>query len=180
VFQTLQASGSLPLSTLEYADPAATWQVFRERRATLAATSAQWYLAENARIDSAGVTLLPTHGQDRLALADGWSWAIVNPGSARHAQAAELIGWLTLPQYNAAWTEAAQVLPTRAASLAGWQSDRLAAAVGDVLTHARLQPSATVLAVVGPALQQALADVLNGRATPFTAASAAAAEVAPP
>jgi hypothetical protein len=49
-----------------------------------------------------------------------------------------------------------------------------------VVTQAQLQPNAAVLGVVGPLLRQALADVLNGRATPFTAATQAAEAVEQP
>jgi ABC-type glycerol-3-phosphate transport system substrate-binding protein len=181
--QGLQAEGRLPLSVLDHADTAATWQVFRERRATLSFTSAQWFLAENFRVDGAAMTLLPTHGPPGLALADGWSWAIVNHPSGlpeRHALAAELLVWLLDPLLHAPWTEAKAVLPTRAATLAAWQRGSLAAQASHVLTHAQLQPPATILAQVGPALRQALADVLSGRATPFAAAGVAANAIQPP
>ncbi len=72
------------------------------------------------------------------------------------------------------------MLPTRAGSLAAWQQPGLAAVAAGVVTHAQLQPLAPVLAVIGPALQQALSDVLNGRATPFAAATVAAAVVNQP
>jgi maltose-binding protein MalE len=182
-FQNLQAAGVLPLSVLDHPDTAATWQIFRERRATLAATSAQWFLAEHFRVDSAAMTLLPTSGSAGLALADGWSWAIVNHPSGlpeRHALAAELLTWLLDPQQHGPWTEAKAVLPTRAATLAAWQTGSLAAQASHVLTHTQLQPPAPLLAQFGPALRQALADVLSGRATPFAAAGVAAAAMQAP
>ncbi len=52
--------------------------------------------------------------------------------------------------------------------------------MSDVVTHAQLQPNAATLAVVGPPLRQALSDVLNGRATPFAAATLAAETVRQP
>jgi ABC-type glycerol-3-phosphate transport system substrate-binding protein len=176
--RTLQAAGTLPLAALDYADTAATWQVFRERRAALAVTSAQRYLSEYFRVAGASATLLPSEGQTRLALADGWSWAIVNAQPEHAALCAELLAWLAAPERHAAWTEAAQVLPTRAATLAAWESERLVPFVSDVVTHAELQPPAGMLAVMGPPLQQALRDVLDGRATPFAAAASAAQLIA--
>jgi ABC-type glycerol-3-phosphate transport system substrate-binding protein len=182
-FQTLQAAGTLPLASLDYAEASATWQVFRERRAALAVTSAQWYLAEHFRVDGAAMTLLPTSGAPGLALTDGWSWAIVNTAGGqpdRYALAAELINWLVAPEQHAPWTEAKAVLPTRAATLAAWQAEPLTAQVSHVLTHAQLQPPANLLGLLGPALRQALADVLSGRATPFAAAGVAADSIRAP
>ncbi len=178
-FQSAQTATVLPVSTLAYADPAATWQVFRERRAALAITSARWYLAERQRASSASATLIPTTDGMPFALADGWCWAVVNK-AADHASALELLRWLTDPAQLSEWTLAAQVLPPRAKALAGWGDSPLTPLASDVLVHAQLQPSAEILARVGPPLRQALDDVLSGRATPFTAAAAAAQSVAVP
>jgi len=180
VLQLAHTAGVLPLSTLAYEDPAATWQVFRERRATLAVTSAQWFLRERQRVSGAGATLIPTTDGVPFALASGWSWAVVNTAPERQAAAMELLRWLTDPAQLGAWTLAAQVLPPRAAALARWGSSLPTAFAADVLTHAQPQPSAEVVARVGPPLRQALDDVLSGRATPFTAATTAAQAVAPP
>ena len=102
-------------------------------------------------------------------------------GDPQHAAlAAELAGWLLAPEQHGPWTEAAAVLPTRAASLAAWKSARLASIVSDVVAHGQVQPAGALLAVVGPALRQALSDVLAGRATPFAAATVAAGKVDQP
>ncbi|MEP7355865.1 MAG: extracellular solute-binding protein [Anaerolineales bacterium] len=180
LFQGLQADGTLRQSTVDYSDPAETWDVFRQRRANLAVTSAHYFLAEYSRLDGASATLLPTGGEAPLALVEGWSWVLVNRPAGNPALAAQLEGWLLRPEAHAAWTEAANVLPTRAASLARWQEARLGPIVSDVVAHAQLQPPAAVLSLVGPALRQALADVLAGRATPFAAATLAASTVNQP
>lgn len=178
--EALRRLGVLRADSLALTDPAATWQVFRERRSTLALTSAQHYMREQSQVDGAAATLLPTDGEPPLALADGWSWAIVNAAPENHALCAALLTWLTAPAQQAPWTEAAHVLPTRAGTLAEWRSQRLVPFVSDVVTHAQAQPPAGVLTVVGPPLRQALSDVLNGRATPFSAASQAVAALEQP
>lgn len=175
-YQTLKTDGRLPVSTLDYVDVAGTWLAFRQRQAALVATSAQQFLAEQAELTAVAMTLLPTAGQPNLALADGWSWALVNAPD-QHPLAADLLNYLLAPEQHAQWTEASGVLPTRAATLAGWQTDRLAEQVAGVLAQAQLQPAGPVLAVVGPALRQALAEVVSGRATPFAAATAATGAV---
>ena len=178
VFQALYTSGFLPLSTLAYTDTLAAWQVFRERRATLAVVNAQSFLSEPERISNSALALLPTSDGPSLALADGWCWALVNTAAPSHPAAVELLQWLVAPSQLSTWTLAARVLPPRAKALEGWQADGLLPFVSDVLSHAQLQPPAEVLAVVGPPLQRALDDVLRGAATPFEAANAAAQVVA--
>jgi len=177
-FQTMQAANILPLSTLTYADPGATWQVFRERRVTLSVTSAQWYLAEYQRASNAAATWIPNASGLPFALADGWSWAIVNTAPERHTAAAQLLLWLVDPAQLAPWTQAAQVLPPRAAALTKWGTSPFSPFAGNILTHAQLLPAAEILSAVGPPLHQALDDVLNGRATPAAAALLAAQTLA--
>jgi len=179
LFQEAQSGGIIPLSTLAYTEPAATWQVFRERRAALAATSMQWYLIERERAPAAAITLIPVREGASFALADGWAWALVNTAPEQQERAAELVAWLIAPAQLGQWTQAARVLPPRSAAFALWPSTQTAAYVGEVLAHTQLQPSTAVLARVGPPLRQALDDVLSGRATPFAAANIAAQAVTP-
>jgi ABC-type glycerol-3-phosphate transport system substrate-binding protein len=176
-FADLQRNGLLSPEALTYTDPAATWQVFRERRAPLAVTSAQWFMAERLRVAGASASYLPTSDGSSLALADGWCWALVNTAPEHRTLARELLLWLSDAPQLGRWTLAERVLPPRASALAAWGAAPLAPFASAVLTHAQLQPSAEVLAVVGPALRQALDDVLNNRLTPLAAAAQAAQTV---
>jgi ABC-type glycerol-3-phosphate transport system substrate-binding protein len=179
-YQHLQTAGLLLPATLDYADPATTWQALRDRRAVLAVTDSGRFLSEYFRVSGADVTLLPTSGEPQLALADGWAWAIVNTAPERHALAADFIQWLSAPAQNGPWSQATAVLPARADSLAAWTQPGLASVVADLETHTQLEPTALVLAAIGPTLQEALLAVLNGRATPFAAATVAAAAINQP
>jgi ABC-type glycerol-3-phosphate transport system substrate-binding protein len=170
-FRTARDKGILPMSTLAYADTAATWQGFRDGRATLAVTSARQFLAGYERAAAAAGTLIPAPGGQPLALARGWSWAIVNTQPERHADVAVLLTWLTDPAQLSAWTQAAGVLPTRSSVLTGWTPSPRAVFAGEVMAKAQIQPTDAVLTKVGPPLQQALADVLNERATALSAAT---------
>jgi len=163
----------LPLATLSYTDTTATGQAFREGRATLAVTSATWYLAEAGRLEQTAAMLPPTLRGRAFTLAEGWCWALVNTG-AEDARVAELANWLTTPSRLAAWTRAARVLPPRADVLAAWGDDSFAPLAAAVLTSAELQPPRATLEQLGPLLAQALDDVLNNRATPEAAARAVA------
>jgi ABC-type glycerol-3-phosphate transport system substrate-binding protein len=178
-FRSARDAGLLPLSTMAYADSAATWQAFRQGRATLAVTSARLYLAE-PNPPPAIATLLPAPGGKPLALAQPWSWAIVNTQAEHQAAAAALVTWLVDPQHLADWTQAAGLLPVRTSVLARWKSSARTAFADQTLAQAQLPPPAQVLSVVGPPLQQALADVLNDRATAASAAAVAVQTIEKP
>ncbi len=179
-FRAARDDGLLPMSTLAYADVATTWQAFREGRATLAVTSAQQFLTGYDRVAGAAGTLIPAPDGQPLALAEGWSWAIVNTQPELHAQAAALLTWLTDPAQLSAWTQAAGLLPTRNTVLAGWPSSPRSVFAGEVMAKAQLQPSSAMLAKVGPPLRQALSDVLNDRASAPSAATSAVQTIEKP
>lgn len=172
-FQNAQQADVLPLSTLNYTDPARTWQIFRERRATLALTTAQWYLREANRVERSAAALPPTQSEMPFTLAEGWSWVVVNT-NRDPARAADLIAWLAAPEQMGAWTQAARVLPTRTAVLAAWGDDPFAPLAAEVLTRAQPQPARDVLDTLGPLLRQAVENVLSGRASPEAAANTVA------
>jgi ABC-type glycerol-3-phosphate transport system substrate-binding protein len=178
-FHSAREAGLLPMSTMAYADSTATWQAFRQGRATLAVTSAHLYLAETNPPPTT-VTLMPAPGGKPLALAQGWSWAIVNTRPENHAAAAALVAWLTDPQHLADWTLAAGLLPVRTSVLADWKAAPRTAFADGVLSQAQLSPPDNIVSVVGPPLQQALTDVLNDRATAASAAAIAVQTVEKP
>ena len=179
-YQTAHENGFLPLSALTYTDAEAVWQVFRERRAALAFTSARWYLAEYDRLSAASAAPLPTRDGSAYALAEGWCWALINTAPEQRPATAGILQWLIAPEQLSAWALAANLLPPRADAVQGWASVSRARFADNLLRHAQLQPSVAVLARVGLPLRQALEDVLNGRVTPTVAANTAAQAVAAP
>jgi maltose-binding protein MalE len=163
----------LPTFTLTLTDTAATWRVYRERRATFALTSARAYFSEAGRVQNTAAGLPPTLDGSAFTLAEGWCWALVNTGRD-YTPAAELLNWLTATTQLGQWTRAARVLPPRSAVLAMWGDDPQAPLAAALLTSAQLQPPAAVLDKLGPLLQTALEDVLNDRAAPNEAANTVA------
>lgn len=179
-FRSAREAGLLPMSTLAYADSTATWQAFRQGRATMAIASAHLYLVEPNPPPGTAVTMMPAPDGKPLALAQGWSWAIVNTQPEYHAIGAALVAWLTDPQHLADWTQAVGLLPVRTSVLADWKASPRTAFADQMLSQAQLPPPGNILSVVAPPLQQALTDVLNDRATAASAAATAAQTVDKP
>ncbi|MCS6909609.1 MAG: extracellular solute-binding protein [Anaerolineales bacterium] len=167
--RALQEAERLSAAVLTYDDPTETWQVFRERRAGLALTTARWYLREADRMRRSAAALPPTAEGAPFTLAEGWSWAIVNRDAGRELSAL-LVQALIAPDALAEWTRAARWLPPRPSALAAWGDDPFAPLAAEALTRAQLRPPAEILTTFGPPLRSALSDVLSGRATPETAA----------
>jgi hypothetical protein len=177
-YQTAAEAGVLPASAADYVDASATWIAYREHRATLAAAPASLYLREHDRAGATAAALLPTRDGALLALGSAWCYALVATDPARQPLVLALMQWLTAPAAVGEWSQAAGVLPPREAALDSWTEAGLATFAGRVMSAAILQPDASSLAVLGPALRQAVTDAMAGRASPQVAAERAAAAVA--
>ncbi len=123
---------------------------------------------------------LPTVSSRPYTLVKGWLWAVSNPDPARQALATELAQFLTAPEFMAAWTSAAGYLPPRAGALGMWPDSPNTALASRIVLSANPLPPLDVIERTGPALQQAIADVLSGALLPADAARAAAVRVNSP
>jgi ABC-type glycerol-3-phosphate transport system substrate-binding protein len=85
-------------------------------------------------------------------------WALSSPQTERRALSIELAEFLTEGDFLANWTAAAGYLPPRAAALSGWPEAAPTALVNTIVQSAQVIPPNDVLAVLGPALQQATVD----------------------
>ena len=72
----------------------------------------------------------------------------------------------------AEWTYAAGYLPPRADALQSWQDAELRQVIEQISYSAWLMPPADMLSSLGPALEQAVVDVLKAQSDPQTAAQA--------
>jgi multiple sugar transport system substrate-binding protein len=85
-----------------------------------------------------------------------------------------LFNWLTTPENNAEWTQAAGYLPSTRSALRMWDiSETEQVALRDMLEAALPAPPPAVRAQVGPVLQTAVEGVLTKTASPQEAARTA-------
>lgn len=177
-YQTLQAVGLLPLESINAASAEVSWMAYRESRAAVAVTFFGSYLVDRHRVAATAIAPIPTRTGATLTLARQWNYALVTTDPARQAIALDLMRWLTAPDNLGPWTLAAAVLPPRAQALNAWSEPGLAAVADSLLSIAQPEPSSTLLAKIGPAINTAVQSVLSGQATPEQAANTAAATVA--
>ncbi|MFZ6031470.1 MAG: extracellular solute-binding protein [Chloroflexota bacterium] len=173
-----ESAGVMPnwLGLYENYDQA--WQVYLERRATLAVNWASRYLNEGTAGDSA--TLLPTPNGTPFAQATGWCWALVATDPNRQKMAAALAEFLVDGTYLTAWSTAAGVLPTRSTAAAPEGPSNLRDFATQVATVAVVYPPADVTAVLNPLLSQAVLQVFKLQVEPQVAAQQAVDALKPP
>lgn len=176
---------NLSPGAIAYQDEAGVWQAFKEQRANLAATWTSFYLVDGSLSQQLAVLPGLRSAPDQAAetnvssitLARGYAWALAGSNLEHQALAVELAEYLSASDFQAEWTEAAHVLPTRPNALSAWQDARLRSELGRVTDAAQLVPGNDILDTTGPLFEQAIAAVLAGEKTPAEAAAEAVAQI---
>ncbi len=178
-YQAARSAGVLPLSARQYASAPDTWRVFEEGRTLAAEARLRPFLLEANPAIHAAIPL-PTRDGAGISLVWSWSWAVVTRDSVRQRAVGELIVWLSQPEFLAAWTRAAGLLPPKPAALERWPAGSDSSLASQLVTAAVPAPSAETTGIFGPPLQQAVQAVLSGQSSPEEAARAAAQAVQNP
>jgi ABC-type glycerol-3-phosphate transport system substrate-binding protein len=173
------AAGAISPASLIAGDEAAVYQAFLDGGADLAVAWVSDPLNDAFGVSAGAIaaTALPTVSAVPYTPVTGWMWALSNPDPGRLEIAADLAVFLTAPEFLAAWTFAAGVLPPRAAALANWPEGDEAALASRIVLSAHPLPPLEVVEETGPALQAAVEAVLTGELTPAGAAETAVLRV---
>jgi len=164
--------GVITPAAMQFTRSEETWDEFRANRAASAAAPLTRFLAEYdpARM---GAIPQPTRDGNGIAVATTWSWSLVGEDDQRSALAAELLDWLTAPDFLGEWTLAQRVLPTRSEVLAYWPDGGEVALVSSLVTAATPLPDEDVRTRLGLVMGNAVKQVLDEGLAPTSAAQAA-------
>ena len=166
-------ANTLPLSSLQYLTIKETWDAYHAQQVSSAIAPLSTFLNEG-NFNTTSATAIPTRNDHGTSFSETWSLAIVARDPARQQLAAELLAWLTQPEFLGDWTYELKLLPPTAAALVRWPEGPESALVSSLVTLAIPKPSAEVMATFGPPLRTAVEAILVDGATPSTAALSAA------
>ena len=124
-----------------------------------------WILNYHPTSDGA-IAPLPGLDEAPFSYATGWVWALAGSDPENQQLAAKLAEYLVADDFIAEWTQTTGFLPTRPSSIK--DEDRTMSAI---LESAHLIPSSSIIAVLGPLMQEAITRVLIGEAPKDVAAS---------
>ena len=170
-YQRASLAGVMPYWLTQYSNDAQVWEAFTGGEFPMAVTRASMYL-KNSQSGTADLAMAPMPILDDapFTLASGWSWALAGQDPEKRLLSVRLAEFLVEPEFLADWTSAAGYLPPRADALQNWQNADLRQVVEQISYSAQLMPSLDVISTLGPALQQAVVDVLKAQNDPQTAA----------
>jgi ABC-type glycerol-3-phosphate transport system substrate-binding protein len=171
--QRASLAGVMPFWLTQYSNDAQVWEAFQGGQYPMAVTWASTYLSHLLTDpDDLGVIYLPTVSGTPYTLATGWSWALAGQDPERRALAVKLAEYLVDKEFLGKWTYAAGYLPPKGIPLQYWPDAGLRTNIADISISASLVPPANVLSDLGPAIEQAVVDVLKAQSDPQTAAQA--------
>lgn len=175
-YSSLQNSGTLSIATLQYVAAAETWDALVSERATSALAPLSAVLLESdLRIYSA--VPLPNQSESGIGFSKTWSWAIVSDDPDQQKLAAELIEWVTRPQFLGPWTHALGMLPTTAQAMELWPEGPETSLANGLVTVMQPHPTSATLSLFGPPIMAAVDAVIRDGVTPSNAALDAAQSI---
>jgi len=179
--QQASMAGVLPYWLTQFATDKQVWDAFLGDQFPMVVTWTSRYLSQAGTVpDGLALAPLPTSDGAAFTLATGWTWALAGPDPARRELSVRLAEFLVDAQFLADWTYAAGYLPPRLDALQSWQDASLLEMLGRIAASARLAPPADVLSSLGPALEQAVVDVLKAQSDPQSAAHTAVEQINQP
>ena len=173
------AAQILPLSVRQISSAEQSWSALQDNSASSGVAPMSAYLAVPDQEKFSAVPLATKDGTG-VGLESTWSWAIVTQDSERIPIVAELLAWLSAPEFLGPWSHALGMLPPTSASLAAWPEGDAAALASNLVTVTEPMPSPSLRLTIGPVLFDAVETVLGGGEAPTTAAQAAAEALSTP
>jgi ABC-type glycerol-3-phosphate transport system substrate-binding protein len=171
--QSASLAGVMPYSLTQYSNDAQVWEAFLGNPYPMAVTWASAFLShKQTGEDDLAMAPLPTPNGVPFTLATGWSWTLAGQDPARRTLSVELVEYLVEKEFLAEWTYAAGYLPPRADALQSWQEAESRQVIEQISYSAWLMPSTDLVSTLGPALEQAVVDVLKAQSDPKTVAKA--------
>ena len=153
------------LTQFETADQA--WESYLERQSTLAITWSSYLLGS----DSPNTTLaaVPTKDDRAFSYADGWVWCVVPSDSETEQFALELAEFLSDSGFLSSWALEGGYLPVRPTSLESWAEMPYYSTLEKLLPAAVLVPEGDLESKLGPAVRDAVVEVLKDQVDPEAA-----------
>jgi ABC-type glycerol-3-phosphate transport system substrate-binding protein len=170
-YESLHNAGMLPLISRNYTTASETWSLLSNGQAASALAPLSTFFDEYSSILTSAIPL-PARTSAGSIFVETWSWAVVPRDSAREALAIELLQWLCDPEFLGPWTDALNMLPSNAPTLATWPDGSKASIASRLVTNARIKIDDAILDILGPPLYDAIGQVLLNLATPEEAAAA--------
>ena len=166
-------NGAILTDVLAYDTVRSGWRKYLQAEVVMSNMTSNLYLEGRGLLTVSRATSIPTRdGQPPITLARGNAWVIATHDARRQPLAAKLLTWLMNPQNMAAWSQAAERLPTRHAAFEQMTRDNneYVRFIHDQLEYAIPYPATDAHKHIYRSMQMAVDAVLRGNELPAVAA----------
>ena len=179
--QRASQSGVMPYWLTQYSTDSQVWDAFMSNEYPMVVTWASTYLGHKlAGTDDLASAAIPTLDGAASTLASGYSWALAGQDPQRRTLAVRLAEYLSDKDFMAQWTAAAGYLPPSADALQSWSDPAESKVFLPISASAQLMPPVDLVSSIGPALEQAVVEVLKAQSEPQIASQTAIDQVSKP
>ena len=151
------------------------WASYLERQSTMAITWASRLLGTDS--PNTILAALPTKDDKAFSYADGWVWCVVPSDQETEAFALELAAFLTESDFLSSWALEGGFLPVRPSGLDDWSETSSYGTLEILLPAAVVVPGEDLEKVLGPAIRDAVVEVLKDQVDPESALEGLLADV---
>ncbi len=176
--QRASQAGVMPYWLTQYSTDAQVWESFLGNPNPTAVTWASSYLKQLLLgTPDLAAAPIPTLSDNSYSLASGWCWAMAGQNAEKKALAVKLAEYLVDEKFMGDWTAAAGYLPPRQSAFQSWPDAQTRQVMNLISSSAQILPPLDLLSSIGPALEQAVVDVLKAQSDPQSAAQSALNQV---
>lgn len=159
-----QNANLMPYWLTQFETDQQAWESYLERQSTLAVAWASFVLGADS--PNTSLAALPTKDDRAFAYADGWVWCVLPSDQETETFAVELAEFLSESGFLSSWTLEEGYLPVRPTSLEGWSDTAYFSTIEKLLPAAVLVPDRDLKSTLGPALRDAVVEVLKDQVEP--------------
>ena len=156
------ALGIFGPALLEYTQFDVYWDAFEGAEANMVMVDTTTYLKRREDVPNVGLAPVPTRAGEPLTAMDGWMWVLTTQDPDHQRQARAFLSWMMRISQHSTFTETLGMLPSQLGALRLWDDSEYAVFAQDLLATAVIIPTAQRNNAAAAALENALADVLNG------------------
>ncbi len=163
-YEQAQNANVMPYWLTQFETVEQAWASYLERQATLAITWTSNLLGSES--PNTILAALPTKDDRAYTYAEGWVWCVVPSNSETELFAHDLARFLSESEFLSSWALEGGYLPVRPSSLESWSETPYFNTLERLLPAAVLVPDEELVAAIGPAIRDAVVQVLKDQVDP--------------
>lgn len=167
IYDRARRSGVISRGVMDYQNDDQAWEAFNSNNSDAVITWANRMFFSEEELKLA---LLPSLGENPFTIGTGWAWCLTEPDVQKRVYAAELVEFLSAPEFLVKWAPVSGFLPVRPSSLSGYTNEDLRSILAALLLSARLRPDRTSIEGISAEIRTAISEVVNGTNSPAQSA----------